>query len=291
MGPCVEALCVHIRKSKRCITGSQSSCYQFGAQPRPRRIDAGLPFTEPPAILEELSRIRIRSRSEIGFGLRSFRSAIRALRHPNGKGAEIAIKLISSITSLLLFTGITVTGILSANVVLDSTALCISPKCGWYFIPSSSPTGRAEVPDAVVKYFLEKENAAAMHEAKCYGNAAPPNCDGLITNEIPYNTYDGTPCPFLGNVCSEGLNSAFMLDTGHIDAGLLGIVSQAQFKFRRITSCAPLVTNATYIKNSNKPKGKGSVSYKYGSRRKSADSYHSANPLEISDVGISGYIL
>jgi len=280
-----------LEKANDALQAHNQAATNSGAQSRPRRIDAGFPFTELPAILEELSRMRIRSRSEIGFGLRSFRSAIRALRHPNGRGAEIAIKLISSITSLLLFTGITVTGILSANVVLDSTALCISPKCGWYFIPSSSPTGRAEVPDAVVKFFLEKENAAAMHEARCYGNAAPPNCDGLITNEIPYNTYDGTPCPFLGNVCSEGLNSAFTLDTGHVDAGLLGIVSQAQFTFRRITSCAPLVTNATYIKNSNEPKGKGSVSYQYGSRRKSADSYHSANPLEISDVGISGYIL
>ena len=256
----------------------------------PRRSNAGIPFTVPP-VLAELNRLRKHSRSDIAFGLRSFKSAIRVLRHPSGKSLEICIKLGASLFGFLSFTAMTVGSILSANVMVGSTALCNSPDCGWYYTPAGSSVNRSEVPAAVVQYFIENEAAAAAHEAKCYDEAAPTDCGSFVENTLPFNEFHDTKCPFRADVCSRGPESAFTLDTGLLDSSLLGINSPKKYLFRRRTICAPLVMNTTYIKTSDQPQGKGTVSYQYGRRMASSDSYSSANPLLISNIGYSGYFL
>ena len=139
----------------------------------------------------EISKIRKHSHSEVVFGLRALRSLIRTVRHPIGKGREILIRLGSFIAGLSLFTGMTAASIMSTNIVLGSVALCFSPTCGWYFMPSGMPVGRAEIPATVVDYFHRKGFEAAAHEARCSGNATPAGCDALNTNAIPHDSYNG----------------------------------------------------------------------------------------------------
>ena len=256
----------------------------------PRCSNAGIPFTVPP-VLAELNILRKHSRSDIAFGLRSFKSAIRVLRHPSGKSLEICIKLGASLFGFLSFTAMTVGSILSANVVVGSTALCNSPDCGWYYMPAGSSVRRGEVPAALIQRFIENEAAAAAHEAKCYNDMAPADCGSFVANTLPYNEFHNTKCPFRADICSGGQESAFTLDTGLLDSSLLGINSPKKYLFRRRTICAPLVMNTTYIKISDQPQGKGTVSYQYGGSTVSNESYSSVDPLLISDIGYSGYFL
>ena len=242
-------------------------------------------------IIQRLINTKKDQPSDIGFGLRSLNNAVKMLRHPSGKWLSISLMLCSGLLGFMSFTGVTVGGILGANIVLGSTALCSSSDCGWHFLPKGSPVGRAEVPSQAVKYFVDNEAAAAAHESKCSSTWSSPECGNFVENRLPYNTLDNTPCPFRGDVCSQGPKSAFTLDTGHLDASMLGVNSCKRYLFRRNTLCAPLVANATYIRHSEAPEGKGSVSHRYGRQRTSEDSYHSANPLKLSDTGISSYVL
>ena len=242
-------------------------------------------------IIQRIIAIRQDKPSDIGFGLRSLNGAVKLLRDPSGKWLSIGLMLCSGLLGFVSFTGVTAGGILGANVVLSSTALCSSRSCGFHFLPKGSLVGRAEVPSQAVRYFLDNEAAAAAHESKCYGDWSSPECGNFVENTLPYSTFDNTPCPFRGDVCSLGPESAFTLDTSLLDASMLGVNSGKQYLFRRSTICAPLVTNATYIRHSDVPEGKGSVSYRYGRRRTSEDSSTFANPLKLSDTGLSSYVL
>ena len=242
-------------------------------------------------IMQRIITIRKDKPSDIGFGLRSLNSAIKMLRDPSGKWLPIGLVLCSSLLGFVSFIGVSIGGILSANIVLGSNALCSSRDCGFYFTPKGSSVGRAEVPSQVVRYFVDNEAAAAAHESKCYSNWPSSECGNSVANTLPYDTLDNTACPFRGDVCSQGPESAFALDTGRLDASMLGVNSGKQYLFRRSTVCAPLVANATYITYSEAPEGKGSVSYRYGRRRESQDSYRFANPLKLSDTGVSSYVL
>jgi len=125
---------------------------------------AGYAFSILP-IVAELLATQKRSHSDIGLGLRALKISTGLLRHPSGKDAKIMVNGFCGLVGVMAFVGVTAGGILSANVVLDSTALCSSADCGWYCLPRGPPVSRADNPAVVTKYLVEEEAVAAAHEA------------------------------------------------------------------------------------------------------------------------------
>ncbi|KAK5056788.1 hypothetical protein LTR84_012320 [Exophiala bonariae] len=178
---------------------------------------------------------------------------------------EAALFLGTAVLCLSYFVSVTIGGVFSAYIVLDSHGLCKSTNCGHWFpadVWSGDPTD-GNVAVAQVAIHNAKEEGAASHVARCYrGAGSVDGCDNLLSKSIAYNV-SMSKCPLPGNVCAHE-DLALSLDTGWQDARVLGISSPQKLIFRRRTTCAPLVTNETYVKPFGGPNGRLTIRYYYG---------------------------
>jgi hypothetical protein len=134
-----------------------------------------------------------------------------------------------------IFMGLAIGGTAVSYLQSDSLALTTSPTCGFWVIPENTRR--------MVYAWSQAEEQAANYYRDCY-EAAPSiqQCNIFAHNEQLSNTTDNDDCPFLGNVCLLGPNSAVTFDTGYVDSNTLGINSVRRPYYRRKTTCAPLVT-------------------------------------------------
>lgn len=221
--------------------------------------------TQRVQVIGEVLAITKHGDPELETGLKLLKRLYR-LRHSlavNRKEAALLFGL--AILCISLFLVVTVGGIFSAYVVLDGIALCKSSNCGLWYPPNvveDAPTFR-NVTVAQVAIFNDKEEGAASHVARCYrGSRSVDGCDNLLSKSIRYNV-SMAKCPLDGDVCLRE-DLALTLDTGWQDARVLGISSPEKYLFRRRTTCAPLVTNTTYVQFVEAPNGKITARYYYG---------------------------
>ena len=112
--------------------------------------------------------------------------------------------------------------ILSANIVSDTTALVSSSKC------------------EIGSYFTSQQ-AAYEYGRNCYHAELGANgCNFFYNQSVAYTEKHWQKCPFISEICANGSKSAMTLDTGLVDAKVVGINSAAHLQFRRTTTCAPL---------------------------------------------------
>ena len=136
--------------------------------------------------------------------------------------------IIASISLSALFVGIFVAessaNVLSANIVSDTTALVSSPKC------TLDSSHRFSLSDAALSY-----------SQQCYhASLGADGCNSFYNQSIGYKEKDEDVCPFAGQACIKGTNSALTFNTGLVDASTIGVNSATVFQLRRRTTCAPL---------------------------------------------------
>jgi hypothetical protein len=203
--------------------------------------------------------------TEIGTGLKLLKRLYRLRHSLAANRKEAALLLVLAVLCISLFLLVTVGGVFSAYVVLDGNALCKSSNCGRWFPPNVAQDEATfrNVTIAQVAIHNDKEEGAASHVARCYrGSRSVDGCDNLLSKSIRYNV-SMTKCPLDGDVCLRE-DLALTFDTEWQDARVLGISSPEKYLFRRRTTCAPLVTNTTYVKFVEGPNGKITARYYYG---------------------------
>jgi hypothetical protein len=97
---------------------------------------------------------------------------------------------------------------------------------------------------------------AVGYAERCYGHrSSSGDCDIFYTPRINYTQDHNATCPFQSDMCLEGPESAYELNTGFIDAKVLGVNYEHTCKFRLRHICAPLVADKRFIRStpSNNP--------------------------------------
>lgn len=180
---------------------------------RERHGNAGTPHTERTRVAEEIRQHTKDSHTIEGFSLRLFKDIIKRCNNFRSHWKEIGFKLGLALCFLVLFSLSTPAGIFSANVVLDSVALCKSPWCGyWGAIHGLG----VKTESTILRISKERQVAAAAQAANCYRDSSSNNkCNSLISRHVSYTRYSAAPCPLNGDVCVGGANEAFRLDTGY----------------------------------------------------------------------------
>ena len=73
----------------------------------------------------------------------------------------------------------------------------------------------------------------------------------VFLERFNYTVYSNTECPFQGGLCFEDGDNAISMDTGRTDSTILGINTYPKFQWRRQMTCAPLVSNSSYMNHVN----------------------------------------
>lgn len=191
----------------------------------------------------------------------------------NFKEDKCQFILVSALTLALfgIFIGEQVLAIATARIVNGSTSLSASPDCGLWMIDMSRMSD-FEKAFYQLNWFSDSESRAVTYGERCYqDNSTIDACNTYYERRIAYKDENNSPCPFYGDVCLYGDNSAYTLDTGYLDSRILGINGAAQYQFRRRTVCAPLVVNASYIQfGADDP---SQVDYLYGNSATDSKTY------------------
>jgi len=117
---------------------------------------------------------------------------------------------------------------------------------------------------------LNSSWAADSYAQNCYGQStsSSSSCQMLSSREIPWHLVHNVSCPF-GNLCLEGTNAAFEMDTGDLDIHYLGINVNFPMTFRRKTTCSLLRQDGYYSTIIGNPDAEQYTTYgvfKYGHR-------------------------
>ena len=147
-----------------------------------------------------------------------------------------------------IYVGIQAMAISSSFIIGDSAAVISEGRCAysvaywdddWDMKDSSVRSG----------FWGDLSELAIKFEQTCYsGRPSVTPCRGVLTPNLPYNSQNGTRCPFPEpTMCKLGESSAFTLDTGYLNPKMLGINARTNFEFRRRTICAPVNNNDTFL--------------------------------------------
>jgi hypothetical protein len=162
--------------------------------------------------------------------------------------------------SALIFIVIVAAGTAVAYIELDNLALVSSPNCGLWMHPKYQ--------DFTVYSHGKAGEMVSMYYKTCYENDLSLQDCNLFSHQSLFTTMtDNEDCPFRGDVCLLGKNSAVSLDTGLIDSKYLGINSPHRPFFRRRNICAPLVIDG-YSNTENDSNLTTFTSFYYGPRTK-----------------------
>lgn len=124
---------------------------------------------------------------------------------------------------------------------MGDTILIDSANCGYIVWPNdSSSTGR------VLELHSERLSNAANYAQQCYttNNSGILGCARFVTDRLSWGEDSNAPCPFAEGMCRTN-NSNIRLDTGLININQalgLNLPATQGTAFRRVLSCAPIVT-------------------------------------------------
>lgn len=159
-----------------------------------------------------------------------FRKASKIWKNFLQRPFDIIVSLLLSVFFVAIFVAESTANVLSVNIVSDTTAIVSSPKCN-------------------LKYLFYEDSNAAEYRQKCYrAKLGADGCNFFHNQSITYTEKFENKCPFPGETCARERDLALTLDTGLIDAGLIGINSEKRYHFCRTTTCAPLKADGEFIK-------------------------------------------
>lgn len=90
---------------------------------------------------------------------------------------------------------------------------------------------------------------AAIYAKRCYSqNVTVEQCNLFYTRAIKFEERGNAKCPFVGDVCLGGKDSAYSASTGFTDANFLGINVAEPLYFRRSLVCSPMAVDDCFIR-------------------------------------------
>jgi hypothetical protein len=125
---------------------------------------------------------------------------------------------------------------------MGDTILIDSANCGYIVWPNdSASTGR------VLELHSERLSNAANYAQQCYTTTSSGilGCARFVTDRLSWDEDNNAPCPFAEGMCRTN-DSNIRLDTGLINVNRalgLNLPANEGIAFRRVFSCAPLVTD------------------------------------------------
>lgn len=159
-----------------------------------------------------------------------FRTASKIWKNFLQRPFDIIVSLLLSVFFVAMFVAESTANVLSVNIVGDTSAIVSTPKCN-------------------LRYVSYKDTNAADYRQRCYrAKLGADGCNFFYNQSITYTEKCENNCPFPGGTCARESSPALTLDTGLIDAGLIGINSEKRYHFRRTTTCAPLKADGEFIK-------------------------------------------
>ena len=165
-----------------------------------------------------------------------FSAVLRIWRNFLAQALDFFISLALSAFLIMIFIAESSGIILSANIISDSIALSRSSNC-------SIPFGDA--------YHSVTSQLARDYSATCYhasdATAQDNRCNHFYTQSIAYTEQSNTSCPFNRVKCLQGSQSAYTLDTGFVDAKIIGFNAAENYQFRRRMTCVPIDINFHHL--------------------------------------------
>lgn len=163
-------------------------------------------------------------------------------------------------------TGVAVSAFLGPLVAIakaDTSALWWSEQCGVWKYDSDANGEPATYRNNIMN--REKEARAGDYAQACYlssGLLSSMRCQSFYQKKISFSNKT-TGCHFPDpDICTKGKYS-ISFDTGVVDSSAIGINSGSTYKFRRQTTCAPLVQDG-FVRKSPDDNDMESYSYYYG---------------------------
>jgi len=106
------------------------------------------------------------------------------------------------------------------------------------------------------------------YKSACYGSNdgnSPEACGVYYQRQLPFRASPNATCPFDGDACLFGTQSAYKVTTGLLDSNILGVNApiSKRFHFSRTISCAPLKTD-DYVFSSGNSSFPNQWIYDYG---------------------------
>jgi hypothetical protein len=180
--------------------------------------------------------------------------------------------------STMFYIGSLLVGIMCTYpVISDSVALSRSPHCGIILSPEPEDVDASGF--AIwQKYYHDIALESQQYARTCYdaGDDAD-GCSFFYEQSIRYVAEDNDVCPFKDHstaLCFNMSTSAYTLNTGLVDAKVIGINSPLRYTFQRSLTCSPLRMDDHYIRTFVKD-DELKFRYFYGGR--SGDSNCSSN--------------
>ena len=130
--------------------------------------------------------------------------------------------------------------IISANLV-DGTVVSSAAHLAGHWEMDSSSTDFLLGGASVIAE--NRQSRSWSYKESCYGPISDSSaCDTFYSRQLPFHASSNQPCPFDGDACLLGAQSAYEVTTGLLDSNTLGVNAPAakRFHFRRTMSCAPL---------------------------------------------------
>lgn len=253
----------HIRAEQQIVlrnTGAKGTIFSFGALGWKRRKEAGLG--------RPLSKVKRKL---------FFRSA------------PIMILGILHILSWTASAG------LSSQIApaLDDHLLVRSPDCGFYndpnvqnLSPGAGYLGRA----------LNSTRTIEEYVQTCYNtsNSLIALCRKFVNRDIKWTSNTNASCPFPPEICLEGRNAAYEMDSGLIDSHKtfgLNAPFRNRVTYRRRTSCAPVTTNGFTGAIDGDLPGEEILLLRYGKRTPTSYDNYTYHISRYAVTGDTGYDL
>ena len=184
---------------------------------------------------------------------------------------------------LALFGASIVVPIASANISGDSVVSAISDKAGLWYPDTSGAAFLLGEGSAIIE---DRDSRIWAYKRACYdAHKDAPMCGVFYKPKIPFHSVSDSPCPFDGDVCLSGSQSAYLVSTGILDSSVLGVNEEKskRFYFQRTMSCSPLLSDERYVSPSGSAAYPNEWLYNYGPYMNGAileDRFTYRNPRE-----------
>ena len=168
---------------------------------------------------------------------------------------------------------------ISSSFIIGSSAATIKEGACTYYVDKNSYVPGSFVPPFAgittpfsVYHDLEKilTESAFSYADTCYkSTTSVASCPYTLTRSIPHTVLINNNCPFPAkNMCKLGNSSVITMDSGFVDARILGINSPSNFEFRRRTHCSPVLDNELFVQAENISENMIEIKYRYGGHNK-----------------------
>jgi hypothetical protein len=160
--------------------------------------------------------------------------------------------ILAAIPPILVFAGFAVASVLSSKVAAPPTEASevrlLQNNCGYLdWRGQSSALGNVTQQGLTVdqRYYAPIGLAAQGYARSCYGNKTRSlaSCNLYTVPSLPYLIHDSAPCPFGGNRCILGQNTAFRMQTAWLNSHEhfgINAPPKDRVEYRRTSTCSVL---------------------------------------------------